>query len=96
MEDFLEEIDTTPAFAPISAAIRALTAALEGNNQDVRNRLHKIETACEELLNRTAPRSACAFCSVQENKDAHNSVRCSRFPDPVSRVVRAAKLALCE
>ncbi|KAK6764570.1 hypothetical protein RB195_024769 [Necator americanus] len=96
MEDFLDEVDTTPAFALISAAIRAFAHRFEGSQDNVLRQLDVIESACLELLKRSEPRSPCAFCTLEQNSDMHHSARCSRFPDAVARPLQAARLALFE
>ncbi|KAK6735627.1 hypothetical protein RB195_018689 [Necator americanus] len=49
----------------------------------------------QTLLERTAPKSSCLFCTVDENRDNHHSERCPRFPDPISKTAQATKLNLC-
>ncbi|EYC12706.1 hypothetical protein Y032_0046g1377 [Ancylostoma ceylanicum] len=56
---------------------------------------NRLDAALETILERTAPKSECAFCGVDENRDSHHTGRCSRFKDPVSRTAQAAKLQLC-
>ncbi|VDP15459.1 unnamed protein product [Heligmosomoides polygyrus] len=46
-------------------------------------------------LERSAPTSACVFCSVEENRDRHFTGRCTRFPDSVSRTAQTWQLLLC-
>ncbi|KAK6764974.1 hypothetical protein RB195_025056 [Necator americanus] len=58
-------------------------------------RLDSLEKACQTLLERTAPKSSCLFCTVYENRDNHHSGRCPRFPDPSSKTAQATKLNLC-
>ncbi|KAK6742034.1 hypothetical protein RB195_009728 [Necator americanus] len=58
-------------------------------------RLDSLEKACQTLLERTAPKSSCLFCTVDENRDNHHSGRCPRFPDPISKTAQATKLNLC-
>ncbi|RCN24206.1 hypothetical protein ANCCAN_30103 [Ancylostoma caninum] len=50
----------------------------------------------DTLLKRTEPKSNCAFCTYNDNKDSHPTGRCCRFPDAVSRAVQAASLNLCQ
>ncbi|KAK6750575.1 hypothetical protein RB195_002507 [Necator americanus] len=57
-------------------------------------RLDSLENACQTLLERTAPKSICLFCTVDENRDNHHSGRCPRFPDPISKTAQATKLNL--
>ncbi|VDP57835.1 unnamed protein product [Heligmosomoides polygyrus] len=45
-------------------------------------------------LGRSAPRSSCAFCTFEENRDSHHTARCTRYPDTVSRTVQASRLQL--
>ncbi|VDP27370.1 unnamed protein product [Heligmosomoides polygyrus] len=52
-------------------------------------------TALKIVLERSAPTSACAFCSVEENRDGHFTGRCTRFPDFVSRMAQASRLLVC-
>ncbi|EYC40107.1 hypothetical protein Y032_0629g849 [Ancylostoma ceylanicum] len=47
------------------------------------------------LVERSAPKSNCVFCSVEDNRDNHFSGRCSRFSDPVARTAQAMVLRLC-
>ncbi|KIH63990.1 hypothetical protein ANCDUO_05703 [Ancylostoma duodenale] len=70
--------------------------------RQISSRLERLELDNELLLERTgltvtrtAPKSNCVFCSVEENKDSHYSSRCCTFADPVFRTVQASKLGLC-
>ncbi|KIH50811.1 hypothetical protein ANCDUO_19107 [Ancylostoma duodenale] len=86
------------AISHLSARITALEnscsriAAVENSC----SRIPVVEGACVELLERSKPRSPCIFCPLPENKDGHNTARCSRFADPVAKSVQATKLGLCE
>ncbi|VDP18004.1 unnamed protein product [Heligmosomoides polygyrus] len=62
----------------------------------------KMQTMMEALsagmkiqLERSAPRSSCAFCTFEENRGSHHTARCTRYPDTVSRTVQASRLQLC-
>ncbi|EYC41064.1 hypothetical protein Y032_0583g295 [Ancylostoma ceylanicum] len=59
-------------------------------------RISAVEDACAKLLERSKLRSPCIFCPLPENKDGHNTARCSRFAVPVAESVQAIKLGLCE
>ncbi|KIH67447.1 hypothetical protein ANCDUO_02222 [Ancylostoma duodenale] len=96
LEDFPDEIDTTSAFPPLSAAIRSLINRMENDRDSMLRQLNTIENACSEIPKRSEPRSSCACCTLEENRDMHQTVRCSRFPNAVARTLQAAKLALCE
>ena len=54
-----------------------------------------IRPALELLIERSTPRSACIFCSIDENVDSHTSGRCPRFPNPYSRTFQVSKMGLC-
>ncbi|XGW29823.1 hypothetical protein V3C99_009122 [Haemonchus contortus] len=54
-----------------------------------------MDAKLDQLLERTAPKSSCVFCTVEDNKDNHFTARCSKFPDSVSRAAQASKLHLC-
>ncbi|EYB82324.1 hypothetical protein Y032_0362g3507 [Ancylostoma ceylanicum] len=47
------------------------------------------------LVERSAPKSNCVFCSVEDNRDNHFSGCCSPFSDPVARTAQAMVLRLC-
>ncbi|KIH62798.1 hypothetical protein ANCDUO_06916 [Ancylostoma duodenale] len=47
------------------------------------------------LVERSAPKSNCVFCSIEDNRDNHFSGRCSRYFDPVTRTAQAMVLGLC-
>lgn len=34
------------------------------------------------IMERTAPKSSCIFCSVTDNVDGHYTARCHRYPTP--------------
>ncbi|KAK6762173.1 hypothetical protein RB195_023040 [Necator americanus] len=57
-------------------------------------RLDSLEKARQTLLERTAPKSSCLLCTVDENRDNHHSGRCPQFPDPISKTTQATKLNL--
>ncbi|EYC08942.1 hypothetical protein Y032_0063g3445 [Ancylostoma ceylanicum] len=96
LENLLAEIDVSETFAPISAAIRALTRVIDESHFTLAGQLQSIHNACLELLERSKPKSPCIFCSLTENLDSHSTMRCNRFPDPVSKALQAARLQLCE
>ncbi|VDP22757.1 unnamed protein product [Heligmosomoides polygyrus] len=87
------------------AAISAVLKAVKELNKSVQlisSRLQYLQTAMdtvmertEVVLTRTAPKSNCIFCTVEENRDSHYSGRCMKYADPVSRTVQASKLNLC-
>ncbi|KAK5964758.1 hypothetical protein GCK32_013744, partial [Trichostrongylus colubriformis] len=82
---------------------QAATLDAIGNTlQALTNRLDSLYTLTAEmraditvLLERTAPKSSCIFCTVTENVDGHYTGRCHRYSDPVSRAMRVAELRLC-
>ncbi|KIH57415.1 hypothetical protein ANCDUO_12394 [Ancylostoma duodenale] len=59
-------------------------------------KLHANDRVMETLLERSTPRSNCAFCAYEDNKDMHVTSRCCRYPDPVSRAIQASTRQLCE
>ncbi|RCN40585.1 hypothetical protein ANCCAN_13490 [Ancylostoma caninum] len=69
---------------------------MENDHDSMLRQLNTIEDAWSELLKRSELRSSCAICTLEENRDMHQTVRCSRFPDAVARTLQAAKAALCE
>ncbi|VDP19773.1 unnamed protein product [Heligmosomoides polygyrus] len=85
------------------AAISAVLKAVKELNKSVQlisSRLHYLQTAMDTVLDRTdvvltrtAPKSNCIFCTVEENRDSHHS--CMKYADLVSRTVQALRLNLC-
>ncbi|KAK6019688.1 hypothetical protein OSTOST_14670 [Ostertagia ostertagi] len=69
----------------ITTRLDSLFAMVGEMKQDVRT-----------LLDRTAPKSSCVFCLVNDNVDNHLTSRCHRYPDPISRAMRISELRLCE
>ncbi|KAK5972448.1 hypothetical protein GCK32_013836 [Trichostrongylus colubriformis] len=57
--------------------------------------LSSFKPALEKLAERTTPRSACIFCTLEENEDSHPSGRCPRFPNTYARTFQVSKMGLC-
>lgn len=72
-----------------------LLAYIISRFEDMEELMRANAAALKTVLERSAPTSACAFCSVEENRDAHFTGRCTRFPDSVSRTAQASRLLLC-
>ncbi|VDL84881.1 unnamed protein product, partial [Nippostrongylus brasiliensis] len=71
--------DDVPALSTIVSAMQQLSATM----QLVLPRLQYLQTTSDILMERTsvllsrsAPRSNCIFCTVEENRDSHYSGRC--------------------
>ncbi|VDL68139.1 unnamed protein product, partial [Nippostrongylus brasiliensis] len=78
------------------------TALEELDRCDVATILHAITPKLEALdaklniiLGRTAPKSSCVLCTVEENRNNHWTRRCTRYADPVARTAQASRLHLC-
>ncbi|WKY05572.1 hypothetical protein Q1695_006069 [Nippostrongylus brasiliensis] len=78
------------------------TALDELDRCDVATILHAITPMLEALdnklniiLERTAPKSSCVLCTVEENRDNQWTRRCTRYADPVARTAQASRLHLC-
>ncbi|VDL66139.1 unnamed protein product [Nippostrongylus brasiliensis] len=102
----MDEVDLAIHFDPLMDAVKELKSELSKFICDTNNRLDALHQelashrtalmgSVDEILLRTAPKSNCLFCSVEDNKDSHPTGRCCRFPDPVSRAVQASTLRLC-
>ncbi|EYC11167.1 hypothetical protein Y032_1465g3885 [Ancylostoma ceylanicum] len=96
----MEDLDMVPLEDHHSVA--SLLQQVLNKLDTILPRLHRLESSSELLIERTdailaknKPKSICVFCSSEENKDGHHSTRCTKFPDPVSRTVKATKLNLC-
>ncbi|VDL73158.1 unnamed protein product [Nippostrongylus brasiliensis] len=70
-------------------------AILSNRLESVLSKVSQIQDDVAVLLERSTPKSSCVFCLFDENVDGHHSGRCHRFPDPVSRAMRASELRLC-
>uniref|UniRef100_A0A7I4Y422 Zinc knuckle CX2CX4HX4C n=1 Tax=Haemonchus contortus TaxID=6289 RepID=A0A7I4Y422_HAECO len=90
----LAELEQDERLSPIVKAVRKLDDKIESLLNIVTSanrRFDGIEAALQLLMDRTAPRSQCVFCATAENTDAHTSARCPKFPDPVSKAIRASQ-----
>ncbi|VDL71983.1 unnamed protein product [Nippostrongylus brasiliensis] len=76
-------------------AISRTVAIISGRVDSVLTKVSQIQDDIRVLLERSTPRSNCAFCSSEDNVDAHHTGRCHRYSDPVSRAMRASELHLC-
>lgn len=80
------------------ASLEALTrtvAIISGRVDSALSKISQIQDDVSVLLERSTPKSNCVFCTAGENVDAHHTARCHRYPDPVSRAMRASELRLC-
>ena len=87
LQEAMDELDRCD-LATLLANLLPRLDALEHSNRILLER-----TAI--ILERTAPKSSCIFCPVDENRDNHFSGRCSKYPDPVTKAAQATKLGLC-
>ncbi|EYC44581.1 hypothetical protein Y032_0457g1818 [Ancylostoma ceylanicum] len=92
----MDNVEAATLLHDIVSAVQSLQSQMEAATSHLSARLSAVEEACAELLERSKPRSPCIFCPLPENKDGHNTTRCSRFADPVAKSVQATKLGLCE
>ncbi|KAK5971545.1 hypothetical protein GCK32_018833 [Trichostrongylus colubriformis] len=90
--------DDSTSMASLTNALQLLSASI----QQIVPRLEYLQTTNDilmertsVLLARTAPKSNCTLCAVEENRDSHFSGRCQKYADPVSRTIQASKLNLC-
>ncbi|VDL78221.1 unnamed protein product, partial [Nippostrongylus brasiliensis] len=77
----LDACDAATVLTVLSPKLDAIQASME-----------ELAKGMKVLLERSAPQSSCAFCTVEENRDAHITARCTRYPDTVSRTVQASRL----
>ncbi|EYC19965.1 hypothetical protein Y032_0023g804 [Ancylostoma ceylanicum] len=84
-----------PRLDAIDSRLNSIDTRLDGIDTRIDNRHDASDAMLETILERTAPKSNCVFCEVDENRDSHHSGRCSRYPDPVSRTAQATRLGLC-
>ncbi|KIH53330.1 hypothetical protein ANCDUO_16546 [Ancylostoma duodenale] len=102
MSDFakvLDEMDHEHRQSPVIQALQAIDdkmASLFNVFATLNARQDRLEAAINLITERSAPVPSCLFCPVAENLDSHQSGRCTRFPDTVSRAVQASRLGLCE
>lgn len=92
----LDQAECSPSNAELLAEMIAVRQQMESSYNHLATRLHHLEGAMAELLERTKPRSPCIFCPLPENRDGHTTTRCNRYPDPVAKSVQATRLGLCE
>ncbi|KAK6030960.1 hypothetical protein OSTOST_02897 [Ostertagia ostertagi] len=102
----MDEVDVALHIEPLVDAVKdlkeqlnafavALTAKIDSLADILTRRAESLNQKVELLLERTQPRSNCIFCPINDNKDCHPTGRCCRYPDAVSRAVRANNLGLC-
>ncbi|KAK5984922.1 hypothetical protein GCK32_000992 [Trichostrongylus colubriformis] len=102
----MDEVDVAVHIEPLVEALRDLKeqlalsfVSLDGKIDTMTSILnHQFEALnrrIDIILERTAPKSNCVFCSIEDNNDSHPTGRCCRFRDAVSRAVQAANLRLC-
>ncbi|VDL82169.1 unnamed protein product [Nippostrongylus brasiliensis] len=102
MSDFykaLDELELTDAsMTPLAQALRAYDDKLESMYNVIATlvgRMDRLESALTVLLERSAPRNTCVFCTPEAQTDGHGSGRCPHYRDAISRAVQASKLGLC-
>ena len=92
----LEEMDQDQRQSPVVQALLAIDDKLERLLNLFANfsiRQDRLEASIISLCERKVSRG-CVFCP--DSGESHQSGRCSRFPDSVSRAVQAFRLGLCE
>ncbi|KAL6738101.1 hypothetical protein Aduo_011687 [Ancylostoma duodenale] len=78
---------TTARMSHLDSRLKATINALPNFRQ--------LDEILFQLLERTAPKSACVFSTIAENADSHPSGRCPRFSGTYARTLQASKLGLC-
>uniref|UniRef100_A0A7I4YG21 t-SNARE coiled-coil homology domain-containing protein n=1 Tax=Haemonchus contortus TaxID=6289 RepID=A0A7I4YG21_HAECO len=102
----MDEVDVAMHIQPLVEAVKDLREQLNvvavGLNSKIdaladmlTRQSDTINRKVELLMERTQPKSNCLFCLIEDNKDCHPTGRCCRYPDAVSRAVRASNLNLC-
>ncbi|VDO31475.1 unnamed protein product [Heligmosomoides polygyrus] len=88
--------------ATISGRLDRLESSFDSKLESLHNmaattcgRLDRLESALAVLLERSAPRHNCVFCSPEAQTDGHSSTRCTNYRDAIARAVQASKLGLC-
>ncbi|WKY06646.1 hypothetical protein Q1695_006663 [Nippostrongylus brasiliensis] len=91
----LDQTTAMPSNADLLQAILQLQAHVESTFNHMASRIHSLEGALTELLERSKLKSACIFCPLEENRGGHTTSRCNRFPDVVAKSMQVARSGLC-
>ncbi|KAK6026568.1 hypothetical protein OSTOST_07450 [Ostertagia ostertagi] len=79
----------------VSNSTNSLLLSLLGSSNSKATLGRFLKPALEVLVARSTPRSACIFCTLEENVDSHPSGRCPRYPNTYSRTFQVSKMGLC-
>ncbi|VDP05042.1 unnamed protein product [Heligmosomoides polygyrus] len=62
---------------------------------DALQELSTPKPAISALIKRTRQKSACIFCTLEDNLDSHPSGLCPRFSETYARTFQVSKMGLC-
>ncbi|VDP09922.1 unnamed protein product [Heligmosomoides polygyrus] len=62
---------------------------------DALQELSMVKPAIFALIERTRPKQACIFCTLEDSLDSHTSGRCPQFSGTYARMLQVSKMGLC-